>query len=127
MSLTVACFRVFTVIDRLHKVKGQRGVSGPGFKLIKLRKKVKIRNQCNQVPDLNQDTIWESDKNTRKHHIPESQKVSPFLEGDHKAARNRQPYSAMASPRTHDYTSLLLIPFLPVTTFVAFFLKCLCT
>ena len=34
--------------------------------------------------------IWESDKNTRKHHIPESQEVSPFPAGDHKAARNRE-------------------------------------
>ena len=34
--------------------------------------------------------MWESDKNTRKHHIQESQEVSPFLVGDHKATRNRQ-------------------------------------
>ena len=30
--------------------------------------------------------MWESDKNTRKHHIQESQEVSPFAAGDHKAA-----------------------------------------
>ena len=34
--------------------------------------------------------MWESDKNTRKHHTQESQEVSPFPAGDHKAARNRQ-------------------------------------
>ena len=39
---------------------------------------------------LTQDTIWESDKNTRKHHIQESQEVSPFPAGDHKTAMNRQ-------------------------------------
>ena len=29
----------------------------------------KIRNRYNQVPNLTQDTTWESDKNTRKHNI----------------------------------------------------------
>ena len=40
-----------------------------------------------------QKTIWESDKkntHTRKHNTQESQGVSPFPAGDHKAARNRQ-------------------------------------
>ena len=44
--------------------------------------------QSNTTPD--QDTIPESDKNTRKHHIQENQEVSPFPAGDHKVARNRQ-------------------------------------
>ena len=48
--------------------------------------KAKIRNQYNQVPHLTWDTIWESDKNSRKHHTQENQEVSPFPEGDHKAA-----------------------------------------
>ena len=47
-------------------------------------------NRYNQVPHLIQDTTWESDKNTRKHHIQESQEVSPFPAGDHKATMNRQ-------------------------------------
>ena len=42
------------------------------------------------VPHLTRDTIWESYKNTRKHHTQESQEVSPFPVGDHKATRNRQ-------------------------------------
>ena len=58
--------------------------------LIKVRKKAKIRNQCNQAPHLDQNTTWESDKNTIKHHIQESQEVSPFPAGDHKAAMNRR-------------------------------------
>ena len=58
--------------------------------LIKLRKKAKIRNQYNQAPHLNQNTTWESDKNTIKYRIQESQEVSPFLAGDHKAAMNIQ-------------------------------------
>ena len=34
--------------------------------------------------------IWESDKNTRKHHTKESQEVKPFPAGNHKASKNRQ-------------------------------------
>ena len=46
-------------------------------------KEAKIWNQYNQVPHLTQDTVWENDK---KHQIQESQEVSPFPAGDHKAA-----------------------------------------
>ena len=53
-------------------------------------KKVKIRNRYNQVPHPTQSTTWESDENTRKHHIQESQEVSLFPAGDHRAAVNRQ-------------------------------------
>ena len=38
------------------------------FFACKERKVVKIRNQYNQVPHLTQDTTWESEKNTIKHH-----------------------------------------------------------
>ena len=34
-----------------------------------IKKKVKIRNRYNQVPNLNKDNTWESDYNTIKHHI----------------------------------------------------------
>ena len=33
---------------------------------------------------LDQDTTWKSHKNTRKHHIQESQEVSLFPAGDHR-------------------------------------------
>ena len=57
----------------------------------KARKKTKIRNRCNQVPHLIQDTTWESEKtHTRKHHIKEGQDVIPFQASDHKPAMNRQ-------------------------------------
>ena len=55
----------------------------------KVKTKAKIRNPYNQITHLTQDTIWESDTNTRKHRIQESQEVSPFSAGDHKAARKR--------------------------------------
>ena len=35
-------------------------------KVMKVRKEEQIRNRYNQVPNMTQDTIWESDKNTRK-------------------------------------------------------------
>ena len=54
-----------------------------------VRKKVMTRNLYNQVPRLTQDTVWESDTNTRKHHIHESHEISAFLTGVHKAARNK--------------------------------------
>ena len=45
---------------------------------IKLSKKANIRTQYNELPYLTKETTWESDKNTRKHHIQESREVSPF-------------------------------------------------
>ena len=46
-------------------------------KTIKVQKNAKVRNGYNHVPHLTQDTTWESDKNTSKHLIHESQEVSP--------------------------------------------------
>ena len=54
------------------------------------KKKAKLRNRYNQVPQLTQDTTWESDNNTRKHHKQESQEANPFPAGGHNAAMNRQ-------------------------------------
>ena len=74
----------------------EEGINGDNMDMLrmyrdmKVSKKAKIRNQYNQVPHLTQDTTWESDKNTRKHHIQECQEVSPFPAGDHKAAMNGQ-------------------------------------
>ena len=55
---------------------------------IKVKKKTKIRNRYNQVLNQILDTIWESDKNTKKHHTQKSQEFSSFQAGDHKAAMN---------------------------------------
>ena len=49
-----------------------------------------MRNQHNQVPYLTRNTSWESDKNTKKHNTQENEEDSPFPEGDHRAASNRQ-------------------------------------
>ena len=52
--------------------------------------KAKIRNRYNQAPHLTQDITRESGKNTIKHHIQESQELSPFPVGGHKASMRRQ-------------------------------------
>ena len=49
---------------------------------------------------MTKDTPWKSNKNTRKCHIQESQEVSSFPAGDHKAARNRQ--DSMAKTNTNN-------------------------
>ena len=54
----------------------------------KVSKEAKIRNRYNQVPHLTKDTTRESD--TIIQYIKESQEVSHFPAGDHKAAVNRQ-------------------------------------
>ena len=56
----------------------------------KVGKNAKIRNRYNQAPRLTKDTTWESDKNTSKHHTQDSQVVSHFSAGEHKATINRQ-------------------------------------
>ena len=57
---------------------------------MKVNQKAMIRKQYNQVAHLARDTIWESDKNTRKNNPRYREEISPFPAGDHKAARNRQ-------------------------------------
>ena len=51
------------------------------------------------------------DKNARKHHTQESQEVSPFPTGDHKAARNRL-YSITETNMKH-IKAVMLINTLP--------------
>ena len=53
------------------------------------KKDGKAQERYNQVPQLTQDTRWESNKNTIII-TKKSQAVSPFPAGDHKAAMNRR-------------------------------------
>ena len=69
---------------------------------IKVEKKANNRNRYGEVPHLTRDTIWESDKNTRKCHKQESQEVSHFTAGDHKTARNRQDSIKKTSMNIND-------------------------
>ena len=67
----------------LHRmVRCQRGV-------LKVRKGAKIRNRYNQVPHLTQDTNGKV-TNSQLDTTNESQEVSPFPAGDHKAHINRR-------------------------------------
>ena len=56
--------------------------------LFKVSKGAKIRNRYNQVPHLTQDTNGKV-TNSQLDTTNESQKVSPFPAGDHKAHINR--------------------------------------
>ena len=47
------------------------------YNMVKVRKVAKIRNRYNQLPHLTQDTTWESNKNTIKHH-KEEPRGQPF-------------------------------------------------
>ena len=77
--------------NRLCKVNPvERNDDGNIQDIVKVRVKAKIMNQYNKIPHLTQDTIWESDKNTRKNHTQEKQEVSPFPAGDHEDSRNKQ-------------------------------------
>ena len=57
--------------------------------VIKVGKGAKIRNRYNQVPNLTQDTNGKV-TNTHLDNSNESQDVSPFPAGDHKAHKNRR-------------------------------------
>ena len=56
---------------------------------IKVSEGAKIRNQYNQVPHLTQDTNGKVTNSQLDTIINESQEVSPFPAGDHKAHINR--------------------------------------
>ena len=57
--------------------------------VVKVSKGAKIRNRYNQVPHLTQDTN-EKVTNSQSNTTNESQEVSPFPAGDHKAHINRR-------------------------------------
>ena len=59
------------------------------WSLSKVSKGAKIRNRYNQVPHLTQDTNWKV-TNSQLYTTNESQEVSPFPAGDHKAQINRR-------------------------------------
>ena len=57
----------------------------------KVSKGAKIRNKYNQVPQLTQDTTGKM-THSQLDTINESQEVSPFPAGDHKAHLNRRTH-----------------------------------
>ena len=61
--------------------------------------------QSSPAPDPGHHMENEKLKHTEKHHTQESQVVSPFPAGDHKAARNRQ-YSITKTNMDHKKEAL---------------------
>ena len=61
---------------------------------VKVSKGAKIRNRYNQVPHLTQDTNGKV-TNSKLDTTSESQEVSPFPAGDHKAQINRRAQSKL--------------------------------
>ena len=68
--------------------KNSLAIFAENYILFKVSKGAKIRNRYNQVPRLIQDTNGKV-KNTQLDTTNESQEVSPFPAGDHKAHINR--------------------------------------
>ena len=58
----------YTCIKRMKALFENVEQIGPMDLIRKVRKEASIRNRYNQVPHLTQDTTWERDKNTIKHH-----------------------------------------------------------
>ena len=76
-----------------HKIIGFLSNTGSdplkNHKATTVRKRVKIRNRCNQAPHLTQDTN-EIVTASQLDITNESQEVSPFPAGKHKASTNRR-------------------------------------
>ena len=60
---------------------------------VKVSKGAKVRNRYNQVPHLTQDTHWKV-TNSHKDTTNESQEISLFQAGDHKAHINTKAQQA---------------------------------
>ena len=73
-------------------------LSNPENYVLKVSKGAKIRNQYNQVPQLTQDTNGKV-TNSQIDTTNESQEVSPFSAGDHKAHINRRAHKDIANTR----------------------------
>ena len=78
---------------------------------VKVSKGAKIRNRCNQVPHLTQDTNGKVTKLTVDT-TNESQEVSPFPAGDHKAHINRraQRHSKHKTEQKHKRSTKEVLP-----------------
>ena len=77
---------------------------------IKVSKGAKIRNRYNQVPHLTQDTKGKL-TNSQLDTTNESQEVSPFPAGDHKAHLNRraQRHSKHKTEQKHKRSTKVLL------------------
>ena len=86
--------------------KPTTGHSGSLHYFFKVSKGAKIRNRFNQVPHMTQDTngkVTHSQLETTN----ESQEVSPFPAGDHKAHINRRAQSKHKTEKTNKRSTAL--------------------
>ena len=75
---------------------------------MEVRKATKISNQ--QVPHLTQDTTWESDKNTIKHHRQEPRgQPSPSKgpQGSNEQTRKHEKHKALMAQMIHNRSTAL--------------------
>ena len=89
-----------------HSQPDECTVDIPFSKLYKVSKGAKIRNPYNQVPHLTQDTNGKV-TNSQLDTTNESQEVSPFPAGDHKAHINRcvQRHSKHKTEQKHKWST----------------------
>ena len=80
---------MFKCFDLLEKKVSNGGRYFFSYKYIKVSKDAKISNRYNQVPHRTQDTNGKV-PNSQLDTTNESQEVSPFPAGDHKAHINRR-------------------------------------
>ena len=76
---------------------------------VKVSQGAKIRNRCNQVPHITQDTNGKV-TNSQLDTTNESQEVSPFPAGDHKAHINRRTKAKQTQHRKKHKISTTEVP-----------------
>ena len=89
VTCKIKLFRITFRCSSMDDVKASKCYVSDMCMQCKVGKESKFWNRYNQVPYMTQDTIWESEKYTKTldtREIQESQEVSHFLAGDHKAA-----------------------------------------
>ena len=83
------CDQFQSSYDGFCHIQTKHGLMEPLRSLVKVSKGAKIRNRYNQAPHLTQDTNGKV-TNSQSDTTHESQEVSPFPAGDHKAQINRR-------------------------------------
>ena len=102
VMILVWSFKFFKDLFSLHEVRCHDNQKEKKQQLLKVSKGAKIRNRYNQLPHLAQDTNGKV-TNSQSDTTNESQEVSPFPAGDHKAHINRraQRHSKHKIEQTH--------------------------
>ena len=105
VDLCCACFHYYCCLCNCFELEAQYNCASTRVNLfwgfpIKVSKGAKIRNRCNQVPHLTQDTKGKV-INLQLDTTNESQEVSPLPAGDHKAHINKRVHSKHKPEQKH--------------------------